>query len=83
MTRLQGPNATLTARELAKFLASALGDSKALELVETAIAKLGLDTARLERGDALRVLELIAGEQGLVGIAARFVKSRLVLEWPV
>jgi hypothetical protein len=83
MASLQRPDATLNSAELAHYLASALGDAKALELVEVAVAKLGLVATRLERADALRVLELIAAEPGLVGIAARFVKSRLVLEWPV
>ena len=73
-----GP-ATFSERELASHLASALGGVKALELVRTTATKLKLPRGRMSLEQALSVLDAIADEPGLVGITARFVKSRLIL----
>lgn len=68
-----------TERELAEHLASALGETKALEVVRAAVGALGLPGDALDREQAFAVLDTIAKQPGLVGVTARFVKSRLIL----
>jgi hypothetical protein len=65
---------------IASMLARSLGAEKSASAVEEAALQLGLLT-NLDRQQALRVLELIAQQPGLVGIAARFAKSRVHLVW--
>ena len=69
------PRQTLT-----DMLARSLGNETAARTVDTAAQAVGAGE-RLSRDDALRVLEQIAREQGIVGIAARFAKSRVHLVW--
>lgn len=80
---MQGPadDNTLSDQELASHLASALGEAKALEVVRTAAGQLQLSPEQMNRAQALQVLEVVAKEPGLVGVSARFVKSRLILQW--
>jgi hypothetical protein len=63
---------------LAKFLSASMGREKAEECVGGAAASLGLG-ATFSHDDALRVLEAVATQPGIVGITARFAKSRLLL----
>lgn len=65
--------------DLAKLLAQALGNEKASDAVNKAAQKLGLRRDVLDKDQALSVLEQIAQTPGLVGITARFAKSRLHL----
>jgi len=62
------------------LLSKAVGDEKALEIVRTTCGTLGFrtDTA-LSLDEALQVLETIAEQAGLLGVTARFAKSRLHL----
>lgn len=62
------------------MLARSLGNDTATQAVDTAAQVVGAGQ-NLSRDDALRVLEQIAREQGIVGIAARFAKSRVHLVW--
>ena len=65
---------------LARLLGKAVGDEKALDVVRSACDALGLDSRHaLSLGEALDVLERIAAQPGIVGITARFAKSRLHL----
>lgn len=68
--------------ELAGMLAESLGAEKATETIEVAAEALGLGTSVTDQ-DALRVLAHIAEQPGLVGIAARFAKSRAHLRWDI
>ena len=65
---------------MAELLAATLGEEKAAELVNAAAAEVGLG-ATFGREDALGVLERLADAPGLVGITARFAKSRACLLW--
>jgi hypothetical protein len=47
--------------------------------LERASRALGLDSSVLELDEALRLLERITAEEGMVGIVARFTKARLLL----
>ncbi|HMY58267.1 MAG TPA: hypothetical protein PKL17_14115 [Pseudomonadota bacterium] len=69
----------VTRADLAKLLAQALGNEKAYDAVSKAAQKLGLRREKLDKNEALSVLELIAQTPGLVGITARFAKSRFHL----
>ena len=53
---------------------------KANELVAHAATELGF-SGPLATTQCLEVLERIAAQPGLVGIAARFAKSRVLLRW--
>jgi hypothetical protein len=66
---------------LAEMLGANIGVEKALDVVQRAAGELHLDPAALSRDDALAVLERVAAEPGLVGITARFAKSRVHLQW--
>ncbi len=73
-----GVDSFRTADELAGLLSPALGVDRAKAVVKTAAEGLGHHGA-LDRQAALDVLETIAKEPGLVGVTARFVKSRVIL----
>jgi len=64
---------------LSELLAPSLGNEKALEAVELAVVELGLDRHRMSVDQALRALERVAATPGIVGVTARFAKSRLHL----
>jgi len=70
-----------TLAELAKLLGASLGDKKAEEVLRGAAQRKGLSTSEFGREQAMELLELIANEPGIVGISARFAKSRLLLNW--
>jgi len=72
---------SLTDMDLASHLASALGETKALEVVRAAAAGLQIPREQIQREQAYEILDAIAKEPGLVGITASFVKSRLILQW--
>jgi hypothetical protein len=75
MSNLQHPKSVL-----ADMLARSLGVVKAAEIVDVATRQLGLGEA-LTRADALLVLEQIASQPGIIGVTARFAKSRVHLVW--
>jgi hypothetical protein len=66
--------------ELASLLSANLGAEKAGELVGIAAGELAFGDP-LTTTQCLDVLERIAAQPGLVGIAARFAKSRVLLRW--
>ena len=66
--------------KLMGMLSGTLGEEKASAIVDEAAQVLGYGPA-LDRDQALSVLEHIAQSPGLVGIAARFAKSRVHLVW--
>ncbi len=68
-----------SAADIADLLAKTIGDEKALMLVEQATAALGFSKETIGRAEALAVLERISEEPGIVGISARFAKSRVHL----
>jgi hypothetical protein len=65
--------------DLLSLLAPALGAEKARDATEAAAAKLGLDARHLSRDEALRLLDLLASTDGIVGVVARFAKARFLL----
>jgi hypothetical protein len=72
---------TVTAEEIASLLAGAMGAEKALEIVLGAVRRLGIAPERIDRLHAMALLDLLAREPGIVGLAARFTKARLILRF--
>ena len=71
---------TIATSTLVELLAPSLGEDAAQEVVERACEAPGLTSMELTRDEALRVLEVVAEQPGLVGITARFAKSRVLLQ---
>lgn len=67
-------------RLLGDMLGESIGAERAAEVVDDAVRALGYGR-QLSRDQALAVLERISTQAGIVGIAARFVKSRVHLQW--
>lgn len=65
---------------LSRLLSKTVGDDKATSAVRTAAREVGLAGKRdLSVDEALSVLEKVAETPGIVGVTARFAKSRLHL----
>jgi hypothetical protein len=65
-------------------LVEMLGHSLGAEVAEAAVQRAARELSlgpRISRAQALMVLEVVAQEPGIVGIAARFAKSRVHLVW--
>jgi hypothetical protein len=61
-----------------RLLSHAIGEEAAAQAVRACAIELGLPTGRpLSREQALILLEKIAETPGIVGVTARFAKSRL------
>lgn len=76
------PPPTIARRELAKMISNTIGDHKAEYAVAAACtaAGLGAGAEELTWEQALDVLGRIAETPGIVGITARFAKSRMHLK---
>lgn len=69
---------TIAIEKLSELLSHSLGAAKALDEVSLALASHGFaDSKCVTREQAIEVLETIAQRPGIVGITARFAKSRL------
>ena len=66
---------------LITLLRESVGDTVAAEAIDRAAAELALNGTTLSRAQALKLLERVAENEGLVGIAARFAKSKIHLGW--
>lgn len=73
--------ATLDESAATGALSPAVGEEKARAAVAAAVVALDLDPRHLSRDDVLRLLECIATTRGVVGVCARFARSRLILQW--
>ncbi|MGE0784961.1 MAG: hypothetical protein AB7S26_04675 [Sandaracinaceae bacterium] len=70
----------IDATQLAGLLSPSLGDEKARAAIRDAMRSLGIQaTAKMSTELALDVLEQIARTPGIVGVTARFAKSRVHL----
>ncbi|MGH1346989.1 MAG: hypothetical protein ACRBN8_35820 [Nannocystales bacterium] len=64
--------------ELAELLQGALGEERAALAITTAADALGVSGGPYSSAAALEILGVIAEQAGLVGISARFARSRLL-----
>jgi hypothetical protein len=67
--------------DVVDLLASSVGATKAEHAVRAASGALRLDTSSFSLEQAMALLEKIAEEPGILGITARFAKSRALLRW--
>ena len=67
--------------ELVAFIAASVGDQVADELLVAIARRLKLNPESFTFDQALLVMEQVAHEPGLVGIAGRFAKTRVILAW--
>ena len=75
-----GPTGPVTIAELVAFFSPSVGEEKASETVLATLAKHQLaGKAALARHEALVVLDSLALEDGILGVAARFAKARVLL----
>lgn len=72
---------TVTLDELRDTLQSAIGQQRAHTAIHEAARELGLEGPGLTRDQALELLGTVAETEGLVGISARFARSRLLTRW--
>jgi hypothetical protein len=63
--------------DLLPLLAPALGTEKAHDAVAAVAQRMGLNPQSLARDEALAVLDVLAESEGIVGVVARFAKTRL------
>jgi hypothetical protein len=71
------PGKTVT--ELVRLLSPSLGRAKAEAVVAAACRAGGVDSDVLTGTQTLAALEAIAHQPGIVGVTARFAKSRFIL----
>lgn len=74
-------SASISRSDVVDLLAASLGTTKAEHAVRAAAAALRLDDSSFPLERALALLEKIAEEPGIVGITARFAKTRALLRW--
>ncbi len=67
--------------ELAGLLEGSIASDVAVRAVGDAASDLGISAADLSDDEAFAVLDRIAVRPGLLGIVARFAKSRAILAW--
>lgn len=67
--------------EVIAALSSSIGEEKARAAVEDTCDSMGVERRTMTRDDALAVLESIADTPGVVGVCARFSRSRFILQW--
>ncbi|HEY4120872.1 MAG TPA: hypothetical protein VGM56_23575 [Byssovorax sp.] len=75
------PEAKYSRSDFVAVLAGSISSAVAEEKIVEAASLLQLSTETFTPRDAQAILEHIAQESGLVGIAARFAKSRVALRW--
>lgn len=63
------------------LLAASLGNTKAEHAVRAAAESLRLDERPIDLDQAMKLLDKIGEEPGIVGITARFAKTRALLRW--
>jgi hypothetical protein len=79
LRRPKNEEAFVPPREIARLLSAGIGMERAEASVNAAIGALKLEPSTLTRAQALAVLEHVAAEPGVVGVTARFAKSRFLL----
>jgi hypothetical protein len=72
---------TFSTVALAAMLSKSVGDDVALETVTRAAWHLRLPTGDISSDDALALFAVIAEGEGVVAVAARFVRSRLIAQF--
>ncbi len=77
----RGVGASVSVDEVASLLAGVLGGARSQEVVARALADLGLPPDRLDKAQALALLDHLSQEPGTLGLCARFGRARLILRF--
>ncbi len=77
---MSGSGDPLSSRSIAALLARTLGQEKSEEVVGTALRRLGLRPGPLTPLEGRAVLDNLGAEPGIVGVTARFARSRSGIE---
>jgi hypothetical protein len=77
MSSASPPSESFSATRLTELLAPTLGWEKSAEVVGAALARLGLPQGVIAPAEAFSVLDALAQTPGMVGIAARFARTRV------
>ncbi len=77
---MSDPAPTVTAEEVWRRLSPSVGDEVAEHAVVVTMQAVGLTGPSLTLEAALKVLEQIANSEGLLGVTARFARSRWMLQ---
>jgi hypothetical protein len=72
----------VTVRSLIEMLAATLGWEKSAEVVNATVQRLGLPPVVIASSQAVTVLAELAKSPGMVGVTARFARSRMELNGP-
>jgi hypothetical protein len=72
------PSSTRSTRDVAALIAPTVGWEKSEELIRTTAEALGFDPSRLAVSEVGALFAALSREAGIVGVAARFARSRLV-----
>lgn len=67
--------------ELTRSLSASVGREKARAALDDAAQHLGLSVSTLTQDQTLALLAHIAEDEGLLALAARFTRSRLMAQW--
>lgn len=74
-------DARYSREELIAILSGSISESVAAAHIDRAATTLAISADSFTLKESQDLLESIANEPGLVGIAARFAKSRVALRW--
>jgi enoyl-CoA hydratase/carnithine racemase len=74
-------SANVTLSELVEVLSKSLGKEKAEDVVAAAAKQLGIIDDAVPKEKALSILERLASQPGITGVAARFAKTRFILRF--
>lgn len=66
--------------DVLSLLAPAIGYEKARDVVDAAAKELGVSAEACDRETAILLLEIIGRSDGIVGVVARFARTRVLLE---
>jgi len=72
----------LTVRSLIEMLAATLGWEKSAEVVNATVQRMGLPPVVVSPAQAVALLSELAKSPGMVGVTARFARSRMELNGP-
>jgi hypothetical protein len=77
----ESPLHTFDLPSIAALLSKSVGDDMALSVVRDAARKLGVIDAVLDQDCTLEILAVVATNPGLIGVSARFCRSRLIAQF--
>jgi hypothetical protein len=78
---MAGMSARISKQDLTRQLGATVGLTKAEQAIQDALVALHLDGENLDQEDTLQILDHLSNTPNVVGIAARFLKVRALLNF--